>query len=85
MDASKRALHIYGVDMKSFKEKMTQRTPTVINNVIVTTIPPAILDLHQTINFSTDYFFVQGITFLQMISRGYTFRVIEHLKKFNKQ
>ena len=31
------------------------------------------------------YFFVQGLAFLHTISRGYTFRTVEHLKSFKKK
>ena len=58
VDDAKRVLHIYGINVKSCKEKTAIKPPTSINNIIVTPIPPTILDLHPKINLSADYFFV---------------------------
>ena len=88
MDDTKRALHIYGPDTESLKGKMTRVRPRKIMDTQRYEIPTTIKELHQKIHLSADYFFVQGMEFLHSISRGYTFRTIEHhadyKTKYNK-
>ena len=48
-------------------------------------IPGTIKDLHPKVHLSADYSFVQGITFLQIISRWYTYRTVECHTKYNKK
>ena len=88
MDDAKRALHIYGPDIESLKGKMTRARPRKIMDAQRYEIPTTIKELHQKNRLSADYFFVQGIAFLHNISRGYTFRTIEHhadyKTKYNK-
>ena len=78
VDDAKRALHIYGPDIESLKGKMTRARPRKIMDAQRYEIPTTIKELHQKIHLSADYFFVQGIAFLHSMSRGYTFRTIEH-------
>ena len=85
MNDTKRAFQICRIDVESCKGEMIRRTTTAIKDITVTPIPPKILDLHPTINLSSDYFFVQGIAFLYRILRSYTFHTIEHLLNFNKE
>ena len=88
MDDAKRALHIYGPDIESLKGKMTRARPRKIMDAQRYEIHTTIKELHQKIHLSVDCFLLQGIAFLHSISRGYTFRTIEHhadyKTKYNK-
>ena len=70
VDDTKRALHIYGLDRESLKGNSRRHKPSKIEDVIMIEIPDTIKDLHPKFHLSTDYFFVQGITFLHSIPRG---------------
>ena len=55
-----------------------------IEDITMIDIPDTIKYLHPHIHLSADYFFIQGIVFLRIISRGYDFRTIEHIKDFGR-
>ena len=78
MNDANRELHIYGPDIESLKVKMTRARPRKIMDAQKYEIHTTIKELHHKILLSVDYFFVQGIAFLHSVSRGYTFRTIEH-------
>ena len=63
-------LHIYGPDIESIKGKMTRIRSSKIIDTQRYEIPTTINELHPKIHVSPDYFFVQGIAFLHIISRG---------------
>ena len=85
VDDAKRALHIYGPDVESLKGKTVRKTPKAIEDMTRVNTTETLKDLHPHVNLSVDYFFVQGITFLHSISRGYDFRTIENIKDFGKK
>ena len=85
VDDAKRALHIYGPDIEGLKGNSVRKRPLPITELATVDIPDTLKDFHPTINFSANYFFIQGIAFLHTISRGYEFRTVECITDFRKR
>ena len=85
VDDAKRALHIYGADIESLKVKRTRPKARKITDGQRIEIPDTINELHPHIHLLVDYTFVQGISFLHSIARGYTMRTIEHHKEYKRK
>ena len=78
----KSVLYKNEVDVKTLTDKTNRRKTIQINNIIETPVSPTILDLHPTINFLEDCFFMQELMFLRYISRGCGFCTVERLRKY---
>ena len=85
VDDAKRALHIYGPGIESIKGKRVRKRPQKIEDRVMIYIPDTIKELHPYVQLSVGYFFVQGVAFLHSISRGYTYRTVEHHNSYNKK
>ena len=81
----RRALYLYGPDVAALKGKTPRSKPTHIPSVSVVPIPTSILASHPTITICMDFFFVQGLTFLHSISRGYQFRTVQSTPNRSKK
>ena len=60
---------------------MTRLRASPIVNYLPIALPKTIIDLHSTVNLSTDHLFIQYIPFIHTISRGYEFRTIDYSNK----
>ena len=78
----KRAIAIYGKDVNEMKGKGTRTRPIPISDIVTIRIPPSILQLHNDIQLSVDFIFVQGIPMLHSISgTSYQFRTLHPIFK----
>ena len=85
VDDNKRTLYIYGPDIEGLKEKMTRGRSKKIEKSFMVSIPDTIKELHPRVDFSANYFFVQGIDVLHNISSGYGFRTVVYLKDYKRK
>jgi len=77
-----RAIAIYGKDENEMKGKGTRTRPIPISDIVTVAIPPTILELHNDIQLSVDFIFVQGIPMLHSISgTSYQFRTLHPIFK----
>ena len=85
VDDAKRSLYTYDPDIEGLKGNSVRKRLLPITELDTVDIPDTLKDLHPTINLSADYFLIQGIAFLQTISRGYEFRTVECITDVRKQ
>ena len=79
-----RCIYVYGEDTGTLQGRTTRSRPRPIPAIGYLPLAPSILEQHQHVMLSADYFFVNGIPFLHTYSRGFCYRTCEPIRGKNK-